>query len=203
MNLKKTCILVAFLLLSDMSFAVSPTLRTNTVRAGSTTSTATTSRPQNTVTIGSLGGKTTVGRPIGNIIHTNIPATQDKKSLDSVYEEMQQIRDAVEEQLQTHRLEILDLQDQIAEKDEKISQLEASLEEYEEIKQSVKDMPATINEEIERRGFITAESVATNIEEAKQEAIATAKNDTTKAVQAATATVKTEVATERAAALAH
>ena len=180
MTSKKTGVVALFILSHFAAFGVTPTIRTTTVQRAPG---ATLSQP-NKMSIGSLGGKTVLGRPMGstNIIHTNIPATQDKISLQSVYEEMNLIRDTIEERLHEHRQTIEDLKTELAEKDDKIAELETILGEYEQVKQSVKDMPATINEEIERRGFATAERMTAEI-------------------QAATKNIKSEIASERTAVL--
>ncbi|MDW2958550.1 MAG: hypothetical protein R8M37_01945 [Alphaproteobacteria bacterium] len=203
-------IIFAFAFITNEICATTPTLRTSVVRGAVATSKKPTNKSGTSVSTNQA--KTTGGRLsaiASSNIQTNVsigkPITnRSEKELENLYNEIDEMRDAVEESLSSYKEEIELLKAEIAQKDDRITELETSLESYESVKKAVVDLPKTISDEIESRGFMTAENFAADIENVKAATIAEVKqmnfatnNAVDTAIRAATTNIKSEIINER------
>ena len=190
MSIKKTSILALSVLLSYESFAA-PTVLATTPRLGASSSVASTGRGKATTSVSIGGGlnKLTSNRGQGSFTPNSAPTDKQNELIENFQKEIQNVRDAVAEELQAQNEKIKDLEEIIEEKDEKIAELEES-----------------IDEKIENSGFITAESVTSDILTAKQEAVRQATKAAVAEVNsmgfAKTAAVQSEISSAKNAAIA-
>ena len=190
MSIKKTSILALSVLLSYESFAA-PTVLATTPRLGASSSVASTGRGKATTSVSIGGGlnKLTSNRGQSSFTPNSAPTDKQNELIENFQKEIQNVRDAVAEELQAQNDKIRELESVIEEKDEKIAELEES-----------------IDEKIESKGFVTAESVTSEISTAKQEAVRQATNAAVKEVNsmgfAKTATVQSDILTAKNAAIA-
>ena len=194
MSIKKTSILALSVLLSYESFAA-PTVLATTPRLGASSSVASTGRGKATTSVSIGGGlnKLTSNRGQSSFTPNSAPTDKQNELIESFQKEIQNVRDAVAEELQAQNDKIRELESVIEEKDEKIAELEESIEE-------------SIDEKIESKGFITAENVTSDILTAKQEAVRQATKAAVAEVNsmgfAKTATVQSDILTAKNAAIA-
>ena len=190
MSIKKTSILALSVLLSYESFAA-PTVLATTPRLGASSSVASTGRGKVTTSVSIGGGlnKLTSSRGQSSFTPNSAPTDKQNELIENFQKEIQNVRDAVAEELQAQNDKIRELESVIEEKDEKIAELEES-----------------IDEKIESKGFVTAESVTSEISTAKQEAVRQATNAAVKEVNsmgfAKTATVQSDILSAKNAAIA-
>ena len=162
MNFRRTSMFVLCGLLSFDSLATLPTVRTSAVRLGQV-SPSSGNQNASRASINKLPGRTHTGVTNNKVPQANKPGV-------GIQDEIQQLRDAVSQQLTSHRQEIDELRAAIAEKDKVIANLESSLEDYEEIKATVKNMPTTIRNEIDSRRLATVDSLNTVQQQVQQNA---------------------------------
>ena len=118
MRLGKFSVLAVFALLSCAAFAVSPTVRTNTVRLGAGVSNVTPSNKNKAPTAISIGGglnKLTSNRGQTGFTPSGLPSDKQSDLIENFQKEIQAVRDAVVEELKAQNDIIRDLVAIIAE----------------------------------------------------------------------------------------
>ena len=177
MQVRKTSIFVLSLLLSYEAFGANASIRAGALRLNqpqnSVSNTANKTTSEKLSINDTLSGYNRASSLRPNRVQVsgggNKNPAVNEEVLNKVYEEMERVTSAVEQELYLTSREIKTLKDEIAEKDEKIKDLELALEDYEEMKETVKNIPNIYysKKEVDSKGYVMPSTLSSAIETAK------------------------------------
>ena len=177
MQVRKTSIFVLSLLLSYEAFGANASIRAGALRLNqpqnSVSNTANKTTSEKLSINDTLSGYNRASSLRPNRVQVsgggNKNPAVNEEVLNKVYEEMERVTSAVEQELYLTSREIKTLKDEIAEKDEKIKDLELALEDYEEMKETVKNIPNIYysKREVDSKGYVMPSTLSSAIETAK------------------------------------
>ena len=177
MQVRKTSIFVLSLLLSYEAFGANASIRAGALRLNqpqnSVSNTANKTTSEKLSINDTLSGYNRASSLRPNRVQVsgggNKNPAVNEEVLNKVYEDMERVTSAVEQELYLTSREIKTLKDEIAEKDEKIKDLELALEDYEEMKETVKNIPNIYysKKEVDSKGYVMPSTLSSAIETAK------------------------------------